>query len=312
MLETSTTTAKLDEALAKVQGELKPAVKGKENEHFKSSYADIAAVWGAARESLSKHGISVTQWPLHATDNRLHILTRIAHGGEWMKATFSLPVTKADPQGYGSAVTYAKRFTLAAAIGIVSEDEDDDGNAASRGRVGVANQPRVNNQQGKPQARGPIAPNGPASPGSTSLPDGRSSASAGQGASSSPVNSSNSSGTPGSSVPKTSDTEPRRPSQKDFEDFAALVKDKTREHPWNGVQVTEYMMAKYKAETLSELNPLQFAELKLIVHHRAVKSAFDDLQPGEFQQFDERIGAQNGVLLGVPPEGASVAAPGLP
>ena len=130
MIETSADTAKLDAALAKAQGEIEAASKDKTNPAFKSRYADLTAIWGACRPALAKHAISVTQWPVHSEDGRLHMITRIAHGGEWIKAHFSIPVTKQDPQGYGSATTYAKRFTLAAALGVVA-DEDDDGNAAS-------------------------------------------------------------------------------------------------------------------------------------------------------------------------------------
>ena len=130
MIETSADTTKLDAALARAQGEIEAASKDKTNPAFKSRYADLTAIWGACRPALAKHAISVTQWPVHSEDGRLHMITRIAHGGEWIKAHFSIPVTKQDPQGYGSATTYAKRFTLAAALGVVA-DEDDDGNAAS-------------------------------------------------------------------------------------------------------------------------------------------------------------------------------------
>ena len=123
-------TAKLDAALAKAQGEIEAAAKDSVNPHFKNRYADIAAVWAAIRPAMAKHGISVTQWPVHAEDGRLHIVTRLAHAGEWIRAHFSIPVTKQDPQGYGSSITYARRFALAAAVGVVA-DEDDDGNAAS-------------------------------------------------------------------------------------------------------------------------------------------------------------------------------------
>jgi len=131
MIETSNDTAKLDEALAKAQGEIETAGKNGVNPAFKNRYADISAIWEAARPALAKHGISVTQWPVHADDNRLHIVTRIAFKGEWIRAHFSIPVTKQDAQGYGSATTYAKRYALAAALGVVADD-DDDGNAASQ------------------------------------------------------------------------------------------------------------------------------------------------------------------------------------
>lgn len=131
MIETSADTAKLDEALAKAQGEIEAASKDRNNPAFKSRYADITSVWEAARPALAKYGISVTQWPIHADDSRLHIVTRVAYKGEWIRAHFSIPVTKQDAQGYGSATTYAKRYALAAALGVVADD-DDDGNAASQ------------------------------------------------------------------------------------------------------------------------------------------------------------------------------------
>lgn len=130
MIETSENTAKLDSALAKAQGEIEAAAKDKLNPAFRSKYADLSSVWGAIRPALSKHGIAVTQWPIHSEDGRLHIVTRLAHDGEWIRAHFSIPVQKQDAHGYGSATTYAKRFSLAAAVGVVADD-DDDGNGAS-------------------------------------------------------------------------------------------------------------------------------------------------------------------------------------
>jgi hypothetical protein len=130
MFETSESTDLLDLALAKAQAEIQVASKDKTNPHFKSNYADLPAIRQACQAALAKFEISVTQWPLHTEDQRLHIITRIAHKGQFMKATFSMPVDKNTAQGYGSAVTYARRFTLASALGIVA-DEDDDGNKAT-------------------------------------------------------------------------------------------------------------------------------------------------------------------------------------
>jgi len=135
--ETSETTAKLDAALAKAQGEFEAASKATENEAFKrggkaSKYADLSAVWTAIRPALSKHGIALTQWPVHSEDNKLHMITRLAHDGEWIRAEFSIPVDKTNAHGYGSATTYAKRFSLAAAVGVIVDD-DDDGNNAIKG-----------------------------------------------------------------------------------------------------------------------------------------------------------------------------------
>ena len=129
MLETSTTTAKLDAALAKAQAKFRAAAKDSVNPHFRSSYADLASIAEACWSALTAEGISVTQWLTHAADDRLHIVTRLAHSGEFLMAEWSMPVSKQDPQGYGSAATYARRYTLAAAVGVVSDD--DDGQAAS-------------------------------------------------------------------------------------------------------------------------------------------------------------------------------------
>lgn len=146
MFETSQTTEKLDAALAKMQGEIKAAIKDSLNPHFRSKYADLASVWEAVRAALSKHGISVTQWPLKSDDGKLEILTRIAHSGEWMRATFSIPVTKQDAQGYGSGVTYSRRFTLMAALGVAPGDDDDAEAASGRPALNrvVSEQPEAN------------------------------------------------------------------------------------------------------------------------------------------------------------------------
>lgn len=131
MFTTSQSTDALDAALAKAQAEITVAVKDKINPHFKSKYADLASVAEVCRAVLPKHGISVTQWPVHAEDGRLHMVTRLAYAGQWMAAEFSVPVAKQDPQGYGSAITYVRRFSLSAAVGVVADD-DDDANAASK------------------------------------------------------------------------------------------------------------------------------------------------------------------------------------
>ncbi len=131
MIETSQSTEKLDAALAKAQASIGAAAKDSRNPHFNSAYADLASIWNACREALTSNGISVTQWPTEGDDKtRLYIVTRLACGGEWIQARWSMPVTKQDPQGFGSAMTYARRYSLAAAVG-VAPDDDDDANVAS-------------------------------------------------------------------------------------------------------------------------------------------------------------------------------------
>lgn len=130
MIETSVDTAKLDAALAKAQGEFPAAIKDSNNPAFKTKYADLSAIMEAIRPALTKHGLSLTQWPVHSEDNRVHMVTRIAHAGEWIRGTFSMPCDKQNAHGYGSIITYLRRYCAGSCLGVIT-DLDDDGNAAS-------------------------------------------------------------------------------------------------------------------------------------------------------------------------------------
>lgn len=122
---------KLAEALAAAQGEIKGAIKGKQNPHFRSSYADLAAVWDACRAALAKHKLAVMQ-TTHSTGNGWILRTTLAHSsGETMVGEFPLNPIKPDMQGLMAATTYARRAGLAAMVGVCGEDEDDDGNTAA-------------------------------------------------------------------------------------------------------------------------------------------------------------------------------------
>lgn len=118
-------------ALAKAQSELKPAVKDSANPAFRGTkYADLTAVWDACRDALKNNGISVLQVPNFNADD-MWLETVLLHtSGESISGRYPIRPTKADPQGYGSALTYARRYSLASMIGVVADD-DDDGNAAS-------------------------------------------------------------------------------------------------------------------------------------------------------------------------------------
>lgn len=123
--------AKLYAALVKAQGEFKNPGFDKTNPHFKSKFASFAAVREAVLPILNKYGIALLQSP--ATDEKgIGITTVIVHeSGESMTlGPFFMPAAKQDPQGFGSAMTYARRYALMAVAGVVGDD-DDDGNAAS-------------------------------------------------------------------------------------------------------------------------------------------------------------------------------------
>lgn len=125
----SDSIVELAKAMAKAQGEMGGAIKGKDNPFFKSSYADLGAVIQAIKEPFANNGISYTQFPIES-DGRVGVETVLMHeSGEWMSERFTVPLSKQDAQGAGSALTYCRRYALQAVAGVPSED--DDGNAAS-------------------------------------------------------------------------------------------------------------------------------------------------------------------------------------
>lgn len=120
-------------ALSKAQAVMASAQKDKTNPAFRSKYADLASVWDACREALTKNGLSVVQMTRSTDRQEVVVVTRLMHdSGEWIEGELALPVTKNDAQGFGSAMTYARRYALAAAVGVAPED--DDGNAAAQAR----------------------------------------------------------------------------------------------------------------------------------------------------------------------------------
>jgi hypothetical protein len=121
--------AKLYEALAKAQGEMQNAILNKVNPHFRSKYADLPTIRDATIPTLAKNGLSVTQFT-RVHEGNLVLVTRLAHScGEFVEGEYPLPFAVDKPQAMGSAMTYARRYGLAAMCGIAAE-EDDDGNSA--------------------------------------------------------------------------------------------------------------------------------------------------------------------------------------
>lgn len=117
-------------ALLAAQKATEFAKKDATNPHFKNKYADLPAVIEAVKPALNAAGIVYIQTASPSDDNRLHLTTMLMHeSGEWISDTLVMPLPKQDPQGYGSAMTYARRYALAAITGVYQDD--DDGNAAS-------------------------------------------------------------------------------------------------------------------------------------------------------------------------------------
>lgn len=116
-------------AFLKARGQFKAAVKDAKNPHFKSSYVTLDGVFAAITEALLAEGIAPVQQTA-IEDGRIVLHSRLYHiSGQWIGSTYPVHPVKADPQGEGSALTYARRYALMALVGIAPED--DDGNAAT-------------------------------------------------------------------------------------------------------------------------------------------------------------------------------------
>jgi hypothetical protein len=131
----SESLANLAAALSAVQGALRPAEENATNPFFKSRYADLASIISAARAYMAANGLSVSQFPGPTYNGDSHhyatLTTILMHSsGEWISQDLTMPLAKVDPQGYGSAITYARRYALASVLGIVA-GEDDDANSAT-------------------------------------------------------------------------------------------------------------------------------------------------------------------------------------
>jgi hypothetical protein len=130
---------KIATAFVKAQAKIAGVTKSKVNDHFDSSYADLASVDAACRPILNEHGIGILQVPVPCEAGRLTLTTTLLHeSGEWMSGTGSMSLGRGDgPQAYGSALTYARRYFLAAMVGLCPEDDDGNGAEGHGCRVQV-------------------------------------------------------------------------------------------------------------------------------------------------------------------------------
>lgn len=129
-MKTSESIIEISKALLKVQRSITFAHTDSDNPFFKSKYADLPTVIDAVKPQLNDNEIVYIQTPSPSEAGTLALTTRLLHvSGEWIEDMAVVPLPKADPQGYGSAMTYARRYSLAAITGLYQDD--DDGNAAS-------------------------------------------------------------------------------------------------------------------------------------------------------------------------------------
>ena len=134
-MDSSPDISELSKALFTIQNNLPPAIKDARNTFVGNDYATLNSVMETCRDALYSHGIWLVQLPCPAPielgTGHIGLETRLTHidSGQWLSSVTVIPLPKSDPQGLGSALTYARRYSLCTILGIITED--DDGNAAS-------------------------------------------------------------------------------------------------------------------------------------------------------------------------------------
>ncbi len=140
-IEFSSSIASIAGALAAAQGEIQDAKKDAVNPHFKNRYSTLSSVRAAVTPAFSKNGLAVAQYfEPHGLDGVMCITLLMHKSGEWIKSKLFVPTTKKDAQGMGSAITYGRRYQLAA-IANISSDDDDDASVATKPDVAKAAPP---------------------------------------------------------------------------------------------------------------------------------------------------------------------------
>lgn len=115
----------LASALNKAQAEMGGAVKDSSNPFFKSKYADLASVIEACKDELTKHGLSISQLVTSDEQGRSYVETVLMHSsGQWIASKMLLHLAKTDMQGLGSAISYARRYSLQSILNIPAVDDD--------------------------------------------------------------------------------------------------------------------------------------------------------------------------------------------
>lgn len=124
-VETSPKVGAIAAALAKAQGAMTGARKDAINPHFRSRYADLASVWEACRAPLAANELAVVQMLEPAGTGGISLASLLVHSsGEFFRSRLYIPLRDPSPQAIGSAITYARRYALAALVGVAAEDDD--------------------------------------------------------------------------------------------------------------------------------------------------------------------------------------------
>ncbi len=115
----------LCKSLSKAQACMTVAIEDKRNPHFKSTYASLNSIWNSCRDALTKEGLSVVQ-TMEPQSEAIYLVTTLLHSsGQWIKSTLPISSSTLTPQQLGSAITYLRRYSLAAIVGVAPGEDDD-------------------------------------------------------------------------------------------------------------------------------------------------------------------------------------------
>jgi hypothetical protein len=143
-MRSSDTLTKISPALVNAINAIEGVKKGADNPFFKSKYANLESVIEAAHEALAANGLAVMQGPGPMDGNCITLTTRLIHeSGEWIETDFSLPAGKMDPQAAGSAITYARRYSLMAMLNMPAVDDDGEASMPRSTKPGEPKNPNV-------------------------------------------------------------------------------------------------------------------------------------------------------------------------
>ena len=119
-------------ALVAAQSEFPPIPRDGFNPHFKSRFSTLKAVQQATQPVLAAHGLLLSQWPCQTDQGEPALKSKLAHtSGQWMEEVTPLLLSKRDPQAHGSAITYLRRYCWSSILGLVTDEDDDDGHVAT-------------------------------------------------------------------------------------------------------------------------------------------------------------------------------------
>lgn len=143
-MRNSESLASISPALVKAINAIEGVKKGAANPFFKSKYANLESVIEAAHDALAANGLAVMQGPGPMDGNCITLTTRLIHtSGEWIETDFSLPAGKMDPQAAGSAITYARRYSLMAMLNMPAVDDDGEASMPRSTKPGEPKNPNV-------------------------------------------------------------------------------------------------------------------------------------------------------------------------